>query len=197
MQDLETLFKKTLEEARKAVPEPVIPKIKINVKGSESTPKITLRVGGATGSRATDSPAPLTSGSNGTATSGNSSNGEIRRNPFGGSHSTATPAPNLDQLERARSMSISAASPTPSNSVPVKYEDALGKSPAGPIHPMTRPVGQTVSTPTPTPSTMLPPHTPNASNNNTYNQGGYAQSFNHQPANIGVESKFRAPGKGE
>ncbi|KAB8305050.1 hypothetical protein EYC80_004353 [Monilinia laxa] len=148
--DLETFFKKELEKARKAVPEPVTPKIKLNVKASEPTPKITLRVGVGSGGRAADSPAPLTSGSNGTATSGTSSNGEPRRNPFGGSHSTATPAPNLGQLERARSMSNSAASPSPSAAVPVKSEDALR---------------------------------------------GYAQSFNHQPANLGLESKFRAPGK--
>ncbi|KAJ8058155.1 hypothetical protein OCU04_013010 [Sclerotinia nivalis] len=190
--DLETFFKKTLEEAKKAMPEPVIPKIKINVKAPEPTPKITLRVGVP---RVADSPAPLTNGSNGTVTSATSSNSETRRNPFGGSHSTATPAPNLGQLERARSMSNSAASPILSNSVPVKSEEALRKSPAAPIQSTPRPISQTVSTPTPAPSNMLPPHTPNASNHNSYNQGGYAQSFNHQPANLGLESKFRAPGK--
>ncbi|KAG4034756.1 hypothetical protein MFRU_002g01080 [Monilinia fructicola] len=191
--DLENFFKKEVEEARKAAPEPVTPKIKLNVKGSEPTPKITLRVGVGSGGRAADSPAPLTSGSNGTATSGTSSNGEARRNPFGGSHSTATPAPNLGQLERARSMSNSAASPSPSAAVPVKSEDALRKSPTASGQTAQRPLGQAVSTPTS--STMLPPHTPSAANNNTYNQGGYAQSFNHQPANLGLESKFRAPGK--
>lgn len=191
----QNFFKKEVEEARKAAPEPVTPKIKLNVKGSEPTPKITLRVGVGSGGRAADSPAPLTSGSNGTATSGTSSNGEARRNPFGGSHSTATPAPNLGQLERARSMSNSAASPSPSAAVPVKSEDALRKSPTASGQTAQRPLGQAVSTPTS--STMLPPHTPSAANNNTYNQGGYAQSFNHQPANLGLESKFRAPGKGE
>ncbi|ESZ99018.1 hypothetical protein SBOR_0552 [Sclerotinia borealis F-4128] len=196
--DLETFFKKTLEEAKKFVPEPVTPKIKINVKVPEPTPKITLRVGVATGGRATDSPAPLTSGSNGTATSGTSSNSEARRNPFVSSHSAAASAPNFGQLERARSMSNSAASPTLSNAVPVKSEDTIRKSPAAPIEPTPRPISQTVSTPKPAPSNMLPPHTPSASNHNTYNQGGYAQSFNHQPsqsaANLGLESKWRAPG---
>ncbi|QSZ29692.1 hypothetical protein DSL72_004209 [Monilinia vaccinii-corymbosi] len=191
--ELENFFAMKLEEARKAVPEPVTPKIKINVKAPEHTPKITLRVGVASGGRTADSPAPLTSGSNGTATSGTSSNGELRRNPFGGSHSTSNPAPNLGQLESARGMPNSAASPSPSAAVPVKNEDALCKSPAAPIQSTTRPIIKTGSTPTP--STMLPPHTPSTSNHNTYNQGGYAQSFNHQPANLGLESKFRAPGK--
>lgn len=190
----QTFFKKTLEEAKKVVPEPVVPKIKINVKASEPTPKITLRVGA--GSRAADSPAPLTGGSSGTATSGTPSNGETRRNPFGGSHSNTTPAPNLGQLERARSMSNSAPSPTPSKAVPVKSEEALRKSPAAPIQSAPQAISQIASTPTPAPSNMLPPNTPNASNHNSYNQGGYAQSFNHQPA-MGLESKFRAPGKGE
>ncbi|KAF7902249.1 hypothetical protein EAF00_002152 [Botryotinia globosa] len=189
--DLEIFFKKTLEEAKKVVPEPVIPKIKINVKAPEPTPKITLRVGVA---RAADSPAPLTSGSNGTVASTASSNSETRRNPFGGSHSVATPAPRLDQLERARSMSNSAASPTLSKSVLVKGEEALRNSPA-PSQSNPRPINQSGSTPTPAPSNMLPPNTPNASNQNSYNQGGYAQSFNHQPANLGFDSKFRAPGK--
>lgn len=183
-------LKKALGEAKKVVPEPVIPKIKINVKAPEPTPKITLRVGVA---RAADSPAPLTSGSNGTVASTASSNSETRRNPFGGSHSVATPAPRLDQLERARSMSNSAASPTLSKSVLVKGEEASRDSPT----PILRPINQTGSTPTPAPSDMLPPNTPNASNQNSYNQGGYAQSFNHQPANLGLDSKFRAPGKSE
>lgn len=186
-------FKKSLEEAKKVVPEPVIPKIKINVKAPEPTPKITLRVGVA---RAADSPAPLTSGSNGTVASTASSNSETRRNPFGGSHSVATPAPRLDQLERARSMSNSAASPTLSKSVLVKGEEALRNSPA-PIQSIPRTINQSGSTPTPAPSNMLPPNTPNASNQSSYNQGGYAQSFNHQPANLGFDSKFRAPGKSE
>lgn len=185
-----------MEEAKKFVPEPVVPRIKINVKAPEPGPKITLRVGAASGGRATDSPAPMTGGSNGTATSATSSNSEARRNPFGGSHSVATPAPNLGGLDRARSMSNAGISPTPSQVVPVKSEDVQRKSPAAPHQPTVRPISQTVSTPTPTSSTMLPPNTSSVSNNNTYIQGGYAQSFNHQPVNLGLESKFRAPGKG-
>ncbi|KAM3067631.1 hypothetical protein ACMFMG_000055 [Clarireedia jacksonii] len=191
--ELEAFFKKTLEEAKQAVPEPVAPKIKINVKGAEPSPKITLRVGGGRGTPA-DSPAPQTNGGgNSTA----SMNGEGRRNPFSSSQPSATPAPNLDQLERARSMSNSAASPTPSNSAPVKNEDA--QLTAVPTQGANRAASQAVSTPTPAPSNMPPPNMPGNSNHNTYNQNGYAQSFSHQTqqnvSSSAFESKWRAPGK--
>ncbi|PQE22754.1 bromodomain containing protein [Rutstroemia sp. NJR-2017a BVV2] len=192
--ELESFFKKTLEKAKQAVPEPVAPKIKINVKGPEPSPKITLRVGGGRGTPA-DSPAPQTNGAG--ANSAASINGEGRRNPFSSTQSSATPAPSLDQLERARSMSNSAASPTPSNSAPVKNEDA--QLTAAPTQGNNRATSQAVSTPTPAPSNMPPPNTPGASNYNTYNQNGYAQSFSHlaqqNVSSSSFESKWRAPGK--
>lgn len=164
----------------------------------EPGPKITLKFGPG-GSRASpaDSPAPQlapqTNGLNGTAP-----NGLSRRNPFGGSHSTATPIPNLEQLERARSMSGSVPSPTPSNSAPVKNEEAARNSPAlAPGYNTYRGGSQAVSTPGLSGNGMPPPSTPGLPN--IYSQGGYAQSFNHQPQyqppNPSFDSKWRQPGK--
>jgi hypothetical protein len=163
----------------------------------ESGPKITLKFGGSRASPA-DSPAPQsapqTNGSNGVAL-----NGLSRRNPFGGSHSAATPIPNLDQLERARSMSGSVPSPTPSNSGLVKNEDGARNSPAlVPGYNGYRGGSQAASTPGLSGNGMPPPSTPGLQN--IFSQGGgYAQSFNHQPQfqppNPSFDSKWRQPGK--
>lgn len=163
----------------------------------EAGPKITLKFGGSRASPA-DSPAPQlppqTNGSNGVAP-----NGLSRRNPFGGSHSSATPIPNLEQLERARSMSGSVPSPTTSNSGLVKNEDAARNSPAlAPNYNNYRGGSQAVSTPGLSGNGMPPPSTPGLQN--IYAQGGgYAQSFNHQPQfqppNPSFDSKWRQPGK--
>jgi hypothetical protein len=168
----------------------------------QPTPKITLKLGGR--GSPVESPAPQTNGSNGTPANG------TRRNPFGGSSSTATPAPNLDQLERAKSASGSVSSPTPSVVAPVKNEEGARNSPAIPAVGYTnhRGASQAVSTPgLPTPSIgMPPPSTPGVTNNgitnngnNTYTASGYAQSFPHQPQfppqHSSFESKWRQPGK--
>jgi hypothetical protein len=179
------------------VPEPAGPKIKL--KMPESGPKITLKFGGSRASPADSpapQPAPQTNGSNGVAL-----NGLSRRNPFGGSHAAATPIPNLDQLERARSMSGSVPSPTPSNSGLVKNEDGARNSPAlVPGYNGYRGGSQAASTPGLSGNGMPPPSTPGLQN--IFSQGGgYAQSFNHQPQfqppNPSFDSKWRQPGKSE
>lgn len=192
--ELQSSFKKLLSEAKAAVPDPAGPKIKL--KMPEPGPKITLKFGGSRASPA-DSPAPQlapqTNGANGTAP-----NGSSRRNPFGGAHSSATPVPTLEQLERARSMSGSVPSPTPSTSALVKNEDAARNSPAlQPSYNSFRGGSQAVSTPGLSGNGMPPPSTPGPQN--MFSQGGYAQSFSHQPPyqppNPSFDSKWRQPGK--
>jgi len=190
----QSAFRKLFQEAKVAAPEPAGPKIKL--KMPEAGPKITLKFGGGKASPADSpapQPAPQTNGSNGAAP-----NGLGRRNPFGGSQSSATPVPSLDQLERARSMSGSVPSPTPSNSAPVKNEDGARNSPAIPAgYNSYRGGSQVVSTPGLAGSGMPPPSTPGLQN--LFSQGGYAQSFNHQPQyqppNPSFDSKWRQPGK--
>ncbi|KAF4634844.1 hypothetical protein G7Y89_g3266 [Cudoniella acicularis] len=191
--DLKNHFNKLLKEAKQAVQEPT-PKIHLKVNNNSEQKKITLKFGNR-GSPA-ESPAPQVNGSSGTPANG------TRRNPFGGSNTSIAPVPSLDQLERARSASGSAPSPTTSNSAVVKNEEARN-SPAvpAPIQSNYRGTSQTVSTPGLPTSGMLPPSTPGISNHNMYTAGGYAQSFPHphQPQfhvqNPAFESKWRQPGK--
>lgn len=165
----------------------------------EPAPKITLKLGGRPSPA--DSPAPQTNGSNGAAI-----NGTSRKNPFVGSVSGATPLPNIDPLERAKSMSDSATSPTPSNSAAVKNEEVAHKSPAIQTanYNNYRPPSQPVSTPGPPANGMLPPSTPGLPTPalptpNLFNSGGYAQSFQHptvyQAPNPAVDNKWRPEGQ--
>jgi hypothetical protein len=192
------------------VPEPVGPKIKLKLPEAPA-PKITLKFGNK--AAATDSPVPAsepspqpqTNGTNGKPTPASiaplapATNGNTRQNPFRGSQSSGTPVPSLDQLERARSVSGSAPSPTPSHSAPVKSEEVARNSPLIPAgYNGTRGPSQNASAPAPPPG-MPPPSTPSVSN--PYSQGGYAQSFNHQAQyqnpnpNPSFDSKWRQPGK--
>lgn len=145
------------------------------------------------------SPAPqLAPQPNGSASGVVAANGSARRNPFGGSHSSATPAPSLDQLERARSASGSAPSPTPSSAALVKNEEGARNSPAIGATFNYRGPSQSVSTPGLPGNGMPPPSTPGLQS--AYTASGYAQSFNHAPpppvVNPGLEAMWRAPGKG-
>ncbi|KAL3422143.1 hypothetical protein PVAG01_06299 [Phlyctema vagabunda] len=191
--EFEIFFRKAVREAKQAVPDPIVPKIKLKLpQAAEPAPKITLKLGGK--SSPVPSPAPQVNGSNGATLA-------ARRNPFGNSAVTATPLPSLDQLERARSKSGSAASPTPSNPTKVKNEEGARNSPA--ILPSasqtlsgTRTPSQSVSTP---PVTGMPPPTAASNLQNSYTASGYAQSFNHSQYAAPVppfESKFRPVGKG-
>lgn len=122
-QELEELFKKFVAEAKQQVPEPSQPRIKLKVPEATQPKKITIHVGGkaSTGSPA---PATVTPGDGGES----ARNGTpIGRNPFGGSVSGAV---NVTQLEKARSMSVSGASPSPSVGGTVKPEDTARQSPA-------------------------------------------------------------------
>ena len=98
-------------------------------------------------------------------------------------------------------MSDSVASPTSSNAAVVKNEEGARNSPAIPPGYGYRGVSQTVSTPGLNGSGMPPPSTPGLPQQNQYSQGGYAQSFNHQPQyqppNPSYESKWRQSGKGK
>ncbi|KAK7985024.1 hypothetical protein PG988_002646 [Apiospora saccharicola] len=134
-QELEEYMKGLISEAKQHVQEPPQQqKIKLKVQNAEKpaqTPvhpkKITIHVGGK-GSTAA-SPAPATSQ---TGDSESTRNGTpIGRNPFAGSN----PAPvNPSQLEKARSVSISGASPSPSTAVAstgaIKPEEVAKASPA-------------------------------------------------------------------
>ncbi|CZT46934.1 related to member of RSC complex [Rhynchosporium secalis] len=193
-------FTKLLMEAKKAAPDGA-PKIKLQIKQPQAAvpnaaqQKFTLKFPGRpTPAAASPTPTPLAAiranGSTGFAVS----NGAGPRNPF----ASVTPAPSLEQLERARSASGSVPSPTGSNPALVKNEEASRNSPAvlAPFDNL-RASSQSVSSPGLATNGMLPPTTPGVSN--AYNTGGFAQSFNHQaqynPPNPSFDSKWRQPGK--
>lgn len=180
------------------MPEPAGTKIKLKLNDAPKE-KIMLKFG----SRASPvpSPAPPTPAvlpqTNGSTAAVAETNGSSRRNPFGSSQPSATPAPSLDQLERARSASGSAPSPTPSNSALVKKEDTTRNSPAVASGVTYRGNSQAVSTPGLPNSGMLPPSTPGLARADS--SGGYTQSFNHQSqsaVNSNFEAMWRAQGKG-
>jgi hypothetical protein len=160
----------------------------------EPAPKITLKFG-AKASPA-DSPAPQSNGSN---ENDAPVNGNTRKHPF--SASSAVPIPLLDQLERAKSMSDSAASPTPSNAA--INEEASRNSPALNVGPgySYRGSCQTVSTPGLNENVMLPPSTPALPHPNQSSHGEFGQISNHaaqyHPPTPTYESKWRQPGKGK
>lgn len=188
-------FQKYLKEASTAVPDPVAPKIKLKLAGEQlaSTPatKFTLKISNKSSPAVT--PAPPTNGSN---SSNPAANGTSRRNPFNVPQASATPAV-VDQLESAKSVSGSAASPSPSIITPaaaVKNEEAARNSPALVGSNGVRSASQASSTPAAASGTaMAPPSTPGLPNLNTYSAAGYAQSF-PQP-NLEFESKLRQPGQ--
>ncbi|KAE8451051.1 hypothetical protein EG329_004723 [Mollisiaceae sp. DMI_Dod_QoI] len=193
-QELEKTFKKILQEAKAVVHEPAGTKIKLKLNDSAPKEKIMLKFGSKSSPAASPAPqlAPQANGSTGGVAA---TNGASRRNPFGGS--STTPAPSLDQLERARSASGSAPSPTPSGSALVKNEEGARNSPAIAAAYNYRGSSQAISTPGLSGSGMPPPSTPGLPN--TFNLGGYAQSFNHHAqqssVNSGFEAMWRAPGK--
>ncbi|KAF3021501.1 hypothetical protein G7054_g8893 [Neopestalotiopsis clavispora] len=122
--ELETYFRRLLREAKQQVPEPPQPKIKLKVPQNNQTPshskKITIHVAGGKES-ATGSPAPATA----TPTEGETTRTgtPVARNPFSGPVT-------LNQADKTRSMSASAAPPSPSVAGVVKPEDAARQSPA-------------------------------------------------------------------
>ncbi|CAG8956866.1 hypothetical protein HYFRA_00012321 [Hymenoscyphus fraxineus] len=191
--ELQTHFNKLFKEAKQSVQEPP-PAPKIKLKVPEPAPKITLKFGSRGSPAAETTPAPQTNGANGTPANG------TRRNPFGASGAPA-PAPSLDQLERARSTSGSAQSPTPSNSGVVKNEEVARNSPAVSAAVANPRASSQTAVSTPGLPVMPPPSTPGVPANNMYSAGGYATSFQHQPQYQApkpvTESRFRLPGKGK
>ncbi|CAG8972979.1 hypothetical protein HYALB_00008339 [Hymenoscyphus albidus] len=162
--ELQTHFNELFKEAKQSVQEPP-PAPKIKLKVPEPAPKITLKFGSRGSPAAETTPAPQTNGANGTPANG------TRRNPFGAS-GAAAPAPSLDQLERARSTSGSAQSPTPSNSGVVKNEEVARNSPAVSAAVANPRASSQTAVSTPGLPVMPPPSTPGVPANNMYSAGG-------------------------
>ncbi|EEU48121.1 uncharacterized protein NECHADRAFT_75379 [Fusarium vanettenii 77-13-4] len=122
-QELKDFFLDQLKQARAVVAEPSQAKIKLKVGQSTDTPtpsgkKITIHVGGQRDSADTPASAQPTDAT----TNGQSVNGTAR---------TSTPAvPNV-QLDKARSVSASVPSPSPSVQPTLKAEEVASASPAG------------------------------------------------------------------
>ncbi|KAK8074869.1 hypothetical protein PG997_009532 [Apiospora hydei] len=171
-QELEEYMKGLISEAKQHVQEPPQQqKIKLKVQNAEKpaqTPvhpkKITIHVGGK-GSTAA-SPAPATSQ---TGDSEGTRNGTpIGRAPFGGSNVAPV---NTSQLEKARSVSISGASPSPSAAVaptgaikPEEFGKAFPSMPAQIGATTTQqqfaPLSQSTPPPAPLPVVAQPPPPP-------------------------------------
>ncbi|KAK7404129.1 hypothetical protein QQX98_010087 [Neonectria punicea] len=121
-QELAKFFSKELKKAQAVVQEPTQAKIKLKVgQGAESTPsakKITIHVGGRGDS--TNSPAPQA-----TQPVDRPTNGQ----PVNGTHTAAPAQPSLPQLDKARSVSASVPSPSPSAQVTLNVEDGAAASP--------------------------------------------------------------------
>ncbi|ORY54552.1 Bromodomain-containing protein [Pseudomassariella vexata] len=130
-QELEEHFKRLVKEAKRYVLEPPQPKIKLKIPQSAETPpvhskKITIHVGGKVSAAGSPAPPTVQSGEADGARNGT----PLARNPFGGSNAAAV---NLSQLEKARSLSVSGASPSPSVAGgAVKPEEPARQSPAIP-----------------------------------------------------------------
>ncbi|CAM1504446.1 Fc.00g020370.m01.CDS01 [Cosmosporella sp. VM-42] len=171
-QELEKFVKKELKKAQTAAPEPPQPKIKLKVGPTgESTPtakKITIHVGGGRGG-SVDSPVPQKSQSTEGPANGPVPNG-----------STPAGTPAQLQVEKARSVSVVAPSPSPIPTT-LKAEESSVPSPAALPRPPSVSSGQA------TPGAVKPP-VPTVP----------AQPVQHNPlANGYMEQKrFRGAGKG-
>lgn len=198
-------FNKRLAQAKKHVPEPTQPKLKLKMSSiAEPTPKITLRMGGR--------PSPADSPASPAALNGRANSPQngmsLRRNPFGSLQKSSNTVPSLDQLERARSFSGSVASPTPSASAVIKNEEGSKHSPSIPPAAMslnqssTNGLNRSASSLHLNGTTMLPPTstTPISATSN-FASAMTGPSYNPVPAyhtpNSSFESKWRQPGKSE
>ena len=119
------MFHELLKEAKENVPEPPQPKIKLKLPPTAETPghhpkKITIHVGGK--NSATGSPAPATGQSGDSEATRNEM--PANRNLFGGTSSAGTSV-NMNQLDKARSMSASVGPPSPSVVGATKTEDSM------------------------------------------------------------------------
>lgn len=188
--DLEIFFHKRLAVAKKVVPEPAQPKLKLKVSAQDSAPKIMLRMG-VKGSPA-ESPAPTP-----TSVTTNSSNPVQNNASAGLSQPTAVPR-NVDRT-RSTSGSVDAQSTAPSAVVEtVKNEEKPSPS-----------LVHTASTQSPlslnstfTPSiSMPPPMATTTSTNGSMINGAMAASPHHVPSpyqalpSLIHDSKWRASGR--
>lgn len=185
------------------MPDPIAPKIKLKLAEPPApapSHKLTFKIASKASPAVTPAvtPAPPT---NGASKSNAAANGTSRRNPFSVAQPSSAPIP-LEQLERAKSVSGSVASPSPSLApAPVKNEEVARNSPALVAPNGVRSASQASATPVAAGSVvMAPPSTPALSAVNTYSSAGYAQSFApqqpqyQQPSPI-YESKWRQPGQ--
>lgn len=213
---LEAYFNRRLAEAKRAVPEPPQPKVKLRMsaRSPDTNPKITLRFGGqkAAGSVgvSVDSEALkrqqdlVKAGANGQGAA--ASDGTPRSsilNPFGGSPSVPglPKIPSLPTASHDTTRSASAERPASSTNG-VKNELPPGHSPALGAVQLNRELSRS-SEPThspnpavssmPPPSSVTPrlasnsPHPPTAANN--------SHGWNAQPSATSFDSRWRQPGK--
>ncbi|KAK8064920.1 hypothetical protein PG994_007558 [Apiospora phragmitis] len=171
-QELEEYMKGLISEAKQHVQEPPQQqKIKLKVQNAEKpgqTPvhpkKITIHVGGKGSTAASPAPASSQTGDSESARNGT----PIGRTPFVGPN--AAPV-NTSQLEKARSVSVSGASPSPSAAVvptgAIKPDEAAKASPnmAAQVSTMTTqqqfaPLSQSTPPPAPAPVVAQPPPPP-------------------------------------
>ncbi|KAI1436891.1 hypothetical protein GGR50DRAFT_648982 [Xylaria sp. CBS 124048] len=132
-QELEETFQNLLAEARKYVPEPTQPKIKLKLPPAADAPghpkRITIHVGGKNSVSGSPAPATGQSGEGETARHEAARNEAIRnetplsKTQLGRAGSTGTSV-NLGQGEQARSMSASAGPPSPNMIGATKAEDS-------------------------------------------------------------------------
>ncbi|CAL3972432.1 hypothetical protein PZA11_004449 [Diplocarpon coronariae] len=212
-QELKSFFAKVFPEIKKIVPDgaasavaPAAPPVRIRLTHNKSTTpapasgkKLFVKFGRSKEPRPVQSSAPQLTGQADGLLRTPSTNGVPSRNPF----ASAVSAPNIEQLERAKSAQGSVVSPTPSNSAHVKNEEAARNSPVAltPNNNLRGP-SQNVSTLGLT-NGMLAPTVP--AQPNTLSFGGYAQSFSHHTQshsqsqfhapNPSFDSRWRQPGK--
>ncbi|PBP21026.1 Bromodomain-containing protein [Diplocarpon rosae] len=213
-QELKSFFAKVFPEIKKIVPDgtasgtaPVAPPVRIRLMHNKSTTpapvtgkKLFVKFGRSKEPKPAQSPTPqLIEPADGLVRTP-PANGVSSRNPF----ASAVSSPNIEQLERAKSASVSVASPTPSNSALFKNEEVVRNSPASlvPYNNLRGP-SQAITTPGMLTNSMLASTAP--AQTNILNSAGYAQSFNHQAqsqsqsqfaaSSLSFDSKWRQPGK--
>lgn len=217
---MQVYFRRRLVEAKRAVPEPAQPKVKLRMSARSpepSQPKLKLHFGAskpqapianATAGVAVDDEALkrqqdlVKAGANGHGAAGDGASSRPGpRNPFGGSHSgsNSTPIPTLGQISR----SASAASP-PVTVNGVKSEVQAGQSPALGAVELRRnssASNEAAQSPHPTTLSMPPPSSvtprlPSGSPHPPTNMITTHAPPPHVPP-IAFDSRWRQPGKGK
>lgn len=196
---MKIFFNKRLAAAKKVVPEPPQPKLKLKVSAPEPAPKIMLRMGVKESPAETpiQTPSPIISSTN-VPQSGIT----VRGTALAGA-STGTPS--LVHIDRGRSISRSVASPTLSVSAPVKSEGRPSPSilPSATVQTTSVQNGTTIQvngSVMPSPARISPGVPTNGALLNGISTAGhgYGQpSPYHVPPTPSLDSKWRPPGKGK